>query len=271
METPTGTPPIKICGLMRAQDVIACCHLGVHITGFVTEYPAQVPWNLTRDQAERLMENAAGDVKTCVVTGGSRDKILSLAMALHPDYIQLQCHETLADASVIAKALAPEGIRVIKSIPEDPFERMLQFATTDPARCARLLNDTQVAAVLIGSHFKGHPAPGAGHKDSHESGRERKNGRRNGHSPGLTADCGKPTGKKRSTEPLLPEIPDIYGPVREASALPVILAGGITAMNLAEISKRWNPDILDVMTGAEIRPGVKDADLIRKLTGAQHG
>ena len=45
------------------------------------------------------MANVTGGTKTCVVTGGSRDKILTLAKKLRPDYIQLQEHETLVAVS----------------------------------------------------------------------------------------------------------------------------------------------------------------------------
>ena len=90
---------LKICGITRAQDVIFCCRHGVDIIDFVTEYPVPVAWDLTRDQTERLMANVTGGTKTCVVSGGSRDKILTLAKKLRPDYIQLQEHETLVAVS----------------------------------------------------------------------------------------------------------------------------------------------------------------------------
>lgn len=215
---------LKICGITRAQDVIFCCRHGVDIIDFVTEYPVPVAWDLTRDQTERLMANVTGGTKTCIVTGGSRDKILTLAKKLRPDYIQLQEHETLVDASVIAKTLLPEGIKVIKAIPADPFERMIQFATMDPARCARLLNETQVAAVLTGCHFS-------------------------------SAD---PKGHKLAE-------PEFFRQIQENLTLPLILAGGITPDSVRSILKEMHPDILDVMSGMEIRPGVKDTDQIEKL------
>ena len=159
-----------------------------------------------------------------LTSGGSRDKILTLAKKLRPDYIQLQEHETLVDASVIAKTLLPEGIKVIKAIPADPFERMIQFATMDPARCARLLNETQVAAVLTGCHFS-------------------------------SAD---PKGHKLAE-------PEFFRQIQENLTLPLILAGGITPDSVRSILKEMHPDILDVMSGMEIRPGVKDTDQIEKL------
>ena len=201
---------LKICGITRAQDVIFCCRHGVDIIDFVTEYPVPVAWDLTRDQTERLMANVTGGTKTCVVTGGSRDKILTLAKKLRPDYIQLQEHETLVDASVIAKTLLPEGIKVIKAM--------------DPARCARLLNETQVAAVLTGCHFS-------------------------------SAD---PKGHKLAE-------PEFFRQIQENLTLPLILAGGITPDSVRSILKEMHPDILDVMSGMEIRPGVKDTDQIEKL------
>ena len=101
---------------------------------------------------------------------------------------------------------------------------MVQFATMDPARCARLLNETQVAAVLTGCHFS-------------------------------SAD---PKGHKLAE-------PEFFRQIQENLTLPLILAGGITPDSVRSILKEMHPDILDVMSGMEIRPGVKDTDKIEKL------
>ena len=37
---------LKICGLMRPEDVLLCCACGVDLIGFVVCYPKPVPWNL---------------------------------------------------------------------------------------------------------------------------------------------------------------------------------------------------------------------------------
>lgn len=107
---------LKICGLMRQEDVALCCQVGVDICGFVTEYPIHVPWNLTRERCAELLRSVAPPTKSCIVTGGSREHILDLALALRPNLIQLHYHETAADTKYLVRVLAPHGIGVIKTI-----------------------------------------------------------------------------------------------------------------------------------------------------------
>ena len=142
-------PPLKICGLMRRRDVSLCCDLGVDSCGFVVEYPVAVPWNLTREQCAPLLKDVRSPAKRCIVTGGDRDKIISLANALNPDFIQLHYKETLEDTRYIISKLEGRQIRVIKTIPLSPAERREQFGTSDVASCARALCDAGAAMILM--------------------------------------------------------------------------------------------------------------------------
>ena len=144
-------PRLKICGLMKESDVDLCCGLGVDICGFVTEYPLDVPWNLSRADCRNLLTHAVPPVKGCLVTGGPPEKILSLALDLRPDLVQLHFHETLADTAGLMQALAPYGIGMIKTIPVSPEERMRQFGTQSLEDCVRALCAAGVSAVLADS------------------------------------------------------------------------------------------------------------------------
>lgn len=144
-------PKLKICGLMRQEDVAMCCDLGVDICGFVVEYPVTVPWNLTREQCATLLPSISADAKSCIVTGGDREKIISLALTLKPDLVQLHYHETLGDTASIVQALSPYGIGVIKTIPASPAERLQQLGVEEPALCARKLCAVGVYAILVDS------------------------------------------------------------------------------------------------------------------------
>lgn len=148
-------PILKICGLMRAQDVALCIALGVDILGFVTEYPLPVPWNLTRQEARAQMAEVRFRAKTCIVTGGQVDTIVALALELQPDYVQLHFHETLEDTRQIVKALAPHSIGVIKTIPASSGERLAQFGDARPEQCAAMLEHAGVTAVLVDSRAPG--------------------------------------------------------------------------------------------------------------------
>ena len=68
------TVMVKICGLMREEDVVFCQEAGVDILGFVTEYPLPVPWNLTRQETAALLARVSLPHKSCIVTGGSPEK-----------------------------------------------------------------------------------------------------------------------------------------------------------------------------------------------------
>lgn len=217
-------PLLKICGLMRAEDVSMCCRLGVDICGFVVEYPIEVPWNLTREECAKLLPYMSKPAKSCIVTGGSAAKVIDLAMALNPDLVQLHYNETLEDTKRIIQALSPLGIGVIKTIPMSGNERLRRFGTSDPGQCAELLNHTGAYAVLVDS-------------------RQPNNAAENGSSADLS----------------------LFAQVKASSELPVMLGGGITAENLSSITASVSPDIIDIMTGAETSPGVKDHAVVESL------
>ena len=109
-------PTVKICGLMRAEDVQMCVRHGVDIVGFVVDYPRPVPWNLNVQSAKELMPLASGQAKSCIVTGGSPNKVLRLVMETRPDYVQLHCGENLADTTRLVGDLSKSGVRIIKTI-----------------------------------------------------------------------------------------------------------------------------------------------------------
>jgi phosphoribosylanthranilate isomerase len=51
---------------------------------------------------------------------------------------------------------------------------------------------------------------------------------------------------------------DTFIKLQSAVNCPVIIAGGITAANVAEIILKTTPQTIDLMTGVESRPGIKD-------------
>lgn len=142
-------PLLKICGLMREADVALCCRAGVDICGFVTEYPVPVPWNLRRERCAELLSAVRGKTKSCVVTGGTKEKIRDLIFALRPDYVQLHGGETIEVTAALCAAFASLGIGVIKTVPFTEEARLREFGTADPAECARMLDAAGVFAALV--------------------------------------------------------------------------------------------------------------------------
>ena len=142
---------VKICGLMHEADVRLCLDLGVDVLGFVTEYPVPVPWNLRREEALPLLGMAGPPHRSCIVTGGTPEKVIPLALALRPSLVQLHYRETLADTIRISDALEPLGIGVIKTVPPEPDERIHQFGTSDLGAIITALNKTKIYAMLADS------------------------------------------------------------------------------------------------------------------------
>lgn len=108
---------LKICGLMREEDVDACCAMGVDVIGVIAQYPKPVPWNVTPQRAQALWQRVTGATQRCLVTGGEAERVIAVCRALRPQIVQLQGEESVQDVASIARALNPLGIQVIKAIP----------------------------------------------------------------------------------------------------------------------------------------------------------
>lgn len=59
--------------------------------------------------------------------------------------------------------------------------------------------------------------------------------------------------------------------VKERIDLPLILAGGLTPDNVAEAIREVRPYAVDVSSGVEIAPGIKDHGKMRDFLSAAHG
>lgn len=141
---------VKICGLMNHKDVNLCVRAGVHVTGFVVDYPVHVPWNLDAATAGDLIQKVPPFVSTCVVTGGSPEKVLDTAKKTYPDVVQLHHEETLEEIEKIAYELRLRGIKTIKALRIDEYGNC-NFEIPDPAMAARELARTGISAILADS------------------------------------------------------------------------------------------------------------------------
>jgi phosphoribosylanthranilate isomerase len=211
---------VKICGLMRAEDVRMCVRHGADIVGFVVEYPHPVPWNLSAAKAKELMAIVHRPVETCAVTGGTPDHVLRIAMETKPDYIQLHGGETLEDTAYLVNALRKQGVKIIKAV----FPNTPDLEKTAADFCA-----AGVYAVLFDPR---------------------------------TPDNAEHSG----TANLF-----IHEKLQRAVSCPVILAGGITPKNAMQIVRQTGAQMIDLMTGVEICPGMKDETKVMALFQALQG
>jgi phosphoribosylanthranilate isomerase len=196
---------------MREEDVKMCVRHGADIIGFVVDYPRPVPWGLSARAARALAAAADGSAETCIVTGGTPDKIIKLASEIKPDYIQLHGGENLEDTALLVDILGKRGVKIIKTIFPD---------TPDLEKNALDFCGKGVHALLFDPRTPDNAAAGG------------------------TADI------------------SAYIRLKNAVNCPVILAGGIKPGNAARIIKESGAEIIDLMTGVERFPGIKDEEKV---------
>lgn len=211
---------VKMCGLMNEIDINLCVQAGVHTLGFVVDYPVSVPWNLTTDEASKLVQSTPPFVSTCVVTGGTVEKVLDVAEKVRPNIVQLHYEETLDEVIEIARHMRMQGIKTIKALRIDASGKC-RFEIDDPAMAARELSSAGISAILVDSYTEAMPG-----------------------GTGVRVDV------------------ETFEKVQEASALPVILAGGLNPENIHSLVTRLRPFAVDVLTGVEMKPGKKDVNKV---------
>lgn len=135
---------------MNLEDLELCVRAGVHSAGFVVDFPVPVPWNLSPGEAAPLICKVPPFVSSCVVTGGSVDKILNLAKNTRPDIVQLHHQETLEDVKELSSQLACIGIKTIKALRIDG-QGQCAFEIPDPIKAARALEETGISALVVDS------------------------------------------------------------------------------------------------------------------------
>ncbi|WP_077210768.1 phosphoribosylanthranilate isomerase [Bacillus dakarensis] len=147
---------VKICGLMNEKDVNLCVQAGVHMVGFVVEYPLSVPWNLSIERAKELIQQVPPFVSTCIVTGGSVQKVLDVVNKVCPDVVQLHYKENLSEVGEIAYRLKLKGVKTIKALRIDENGNC-DFEIKEPNKAASELCKTGISAILVDSYTESLP------------------------------------------------------------------------------------------------------------------
>ena len=145
----TSKKNCKICGLMNENDIDICVREGVENIGLVTEYPLYVPWNLNAQRAAELRKRIPAGYRAVMVTGGSFEKILTLADNVKPDVVQLHFNENYQETKEIAAELKKKGIGTIKTFPMSEESAIEQFGTSSLTEIIKMLCSTEIEAILV--------------------------------------------------------------------------------------------------------------------------
>lgn len=194
---------IKVCGITRLEDALACVEAGVDAVGF-NFWPGSKRHVAVADAAEIAAALPPGILRVGVFVRARPSEVRSIVAAVGLGAVQLHGDEDPAD---YLEAGAPlwQVLRIESSLPE-----------TVSARAAEVLLDAK--------------AEGFG-------------------GSGRSFDWSLARGARR------------YG-------LPFWLAGGLTPANVGEAVRLAEPPGVDVASGVESRPGLKDPALVRAFVAA---
>lgn len=128
---------IKICGITRVEDGLACARLGADAIGLV--FYSQSPRAVSLREAQKIVTALPPFVTTVALfVNPSVAEVDAVLQALHPDLLQFHGHET-------ADFCAQFGLRYLKAIPVGADTDLLQSAARY-GDAAGLLLDTPTAA-----------------------------------------------------------------------------------------------------------------------------
>jgi phosphoribosylanthranilate isomerase len=205
MEPTHNTPQVKICGLTRMEDVLACAEFGADAVGFV--FYEKSPRYVTPDQAGVMIRALPKDVLTVgVFVNEAIDAIVDMVTFYGIKAIQLHGNESPRFVEDLLFLKVP----IIKGL----------YMNHEPSvENAFLYNASAFLVECEKGVLPGGNAMTWNWKDA--------------------ADFGE--------------------------HFPFILAGGLSPENISAAIKAAKPDAVDVSSGVETSPGIKDIQKIRQF------
>jgi phosphoribosylanthranilate isomerase len=202
---------VKICGVTRVEDALACAGAGASAIGlnFVPSSPRRVTIERARAIADALRRESEGTLVVGVVADLSVDEMRALARDAGLGCLQLHGDEP---PEALA-AVLPHAYKALRVATADDAARAAAYAGE------HLLADAKVEGALGGT--------------------------------GATFDWSLVAGL--------------------ATARKLTLAGGLTPGNVAAAVRAVGPYCVDVASGVESSPGVKDLALVRAFVDAARG
>jgi len=226
---------VKICGLKREKDVELCMSLGVDVLGFVVEYPVPVPWNLNCMEAAPLL-----DIVRLNRYSGSSQRSCIVTGGTPKKVVEL------------AKSLKPSLVQLHynetfqdTAIIIDELKKLnIGVIKTIPPKVEDRMSQfgTDSIETIVKKLCE---------KDVFA----------------LLADSRTP--ENSSNKGTLIDV-DFVRQIIKLSSKPVVIAGGINANNVEKLIDLTGAYFIDIMSGVESIPGVKDAELLSKLISITH-
>ena len=225
-------PLVKICGITRVEDGLLAAELGADMLGFVFSNTKRLTTEeFVRSFKERLLRVARNDKS-----------------------------ETPILVGVITDPNSEEGKTAIKLAREGVLDAV-QLHGIEPTMCLELADD-KVPELVEGTNKIGIPYYCAA-RIGEESDFNKVAALRTHGEPRILLDA-KVEGIPGGTGKTIPE-----SLLREkAGDIPLWLAGGITPENVGTICEKFHPELIDVSSGVEDAPGIKNSEKLKALFAA---
>jgi phosphoribosylanthranilate isomerase len=258
-----GRVAVKVCGVTRAEDARLAAALGASAVGFV--FWRRSPRALPVEAAAAIVRELPPFVAAVgVFVNQPIAEVMETARRVPLDIVQLHGDEP-------PEYVAAVPGRILKAVPAARIDRARE-AWASPrgaARPVRAFGTGDRATATGAANGDGVAQPGDGDASGQEAPVEA-----GVPGPPKEGDTAGALGWPPRVVPLV----DAADPVRRggtgrtadwelarrlASVRPVVLAGGLDADNVCRAVERVRPWAVDVSSGVEARPGVKDPDRLR--------
>jgi phosphoribosylanthranilate isomerase len=236
---------VKICGITNVEDATCAVDAGADAIGL--NFYEKSPRCVSVDRAREICLAIAGRALAVgVFVNASRETIDNVRLQAGLDAIQLHGDEPPEDVAHFSERLRVQlsddeerALRLIAETAGDDYQRTMQRGRPSLVIRARRLDDRGVAAIArdLAECSRSGPGPGAVLVDSATPGRY-----------GGTGETVSWVGLNDHR--------------RWLGDVPLILAGGLTAANVAEAIRIVQPAGVDVASGVESEPGKKDPDKV---------